>query len=231
MSTRKCLVAAVVVLGAAGAAGAQVVCIKNSPRGGPIRTRAVCKPTEAQIGTLAALQALLGALSSEDAGTTLRLAGVNLQIVSGSGTTNGTPNGRGNLVVGYNADNAGDGADTRTGSHNIVIGDDHTYTSHGGLVGGLDNTISDVGACVLTGSQNAATAAYASVTAGAQNTASGPVSAVSGGYLNTATGPNSAVSGGSANTAAGTDSTVSGGGGRSVADFQDWAAGGLFQDD
>ena len=52
-----------------------------------IRGRAACEPTETQLGSLAAFQVLLGALSSEEGGATLRLTGVNLQLVSGSGSS------------------------------------------------------------------------------------------------------------------------------------------------
>jgi hypothetical protein len=32
---------------------------------------------------------------------TIQVSGVNVQVVSGSGSTSGTPNGEGNLIVGY----------------------------------------------------------------------------------------------------------------------------------
>ena len=61
------------------------------------------------------------------------LTGVNVHIVSGSGSTDGDLNGLGNLIVGYNElqdDN------DRTGSHNIVAGSRNNYSSYGGLVVG-----------------------------------------------------------------------------------------------
>lgn len=192
-------------------AAAQVVCVRSSPNGGPVRVRAACRASETTLGSLAAFQLLLGALSSEDAGATLRLTGVNLQVVSGSGSTDGPVNSRGNVVIGYNTDNVGDGADTRTGSHNLVIGNDHSYTSSGGFVGGIDNSISATGATVVTGNQNAASNSYAAVTTGGLNVADGLYSSVTGGYLNHAMGPFAAVSGGAGNTASGSDSSVSGG--------------------
>ena len=57
---------------------------------------------------------------------------------------------------------------TRTGSNNLVVGDEHEFTSYGGLVAGLANTI---------------TGTNASVPGGAFNTASGHASSISGGYL------------------------------------------------
>ena len=59
------------------------------------------------------------------------MTGANVQIVDGTGDTGGTPNGLGNLIVGYNASSG----DTRTGSHNLVVGDLHTYTSYAHRLG------------------------------------------------------------------------------------------------
>ena len=82
---------------------------------------------------------------------TIRLTGVNLQIVNGLGATNGNPidplsatttavNGVGNLIVGYN-ELQGVG-DFRTGSHTIVTGQQNDYVSFGGLLAGWNNGIS-----------------------------------------------------------------------------------------
>lgn len=94
-----------------------------------------------------------------DGKPTVRFSGVNVQVVDGSDDTGGTTNGLGNLIVGYNEDAGTDGADTRTGSHNVVIGNEHSYTSFGGFLAGLNNTTS---------------ARFASVSGGVGNTASGP---------------------------------------------------------
>jgi len=66
---------------------------------------------------------------------TVLFEGVNVQIVNGSGVTDST-NGRGNLIVGYQV-----GQLERGGSHNVVLGDDHAYTSYGGLVSGEANQL------------------------------------------------------------------------------------------
>ena len=87
---------------------------------------------------------------------------MNLQVVNGDGTTDGTNNGLGNIIVGYNTDNG----DTRTGSHNVIIGDQHTWTTSSGLVAGNNNK--------LTGT-------YSFVAGGIQNVASGQASFVGGG--------------------------------------------------
>ena len=126
-------------------------------------------------------------------GKTIRISGVNLQIVNGLGATNGYPadpgssdpancvtNGVGNLIVGYNE--AGFmPVDDRTGSHNVAVGTANNYSSFGGLVVGAANSI---------------TGAWATVSGGVENTASGEHSSVSGGEYNTASGGRSSVSGG-----------------------------------
>jgi len=211
MIARRFLVGSSLCLCFVSTGAAQVVCVRSSPNGGPVRARSACKPSETQLGSLAAFQVLLGALSSEEGGATLRLTGVNLQLVSGSGSTDGPINGRGNLVIGYNSDDLGDGTDVHSGSHNLVIGDDHSYTSYDGLVGGLDNEISAPGATVLTGNQNTASSSFAAVTTGGANTADSLYASVTGGYQNHAAGFFSAVTGGAGNTASGVDSAVSGG--------------------
>ena len=111
------------------------VCIKKTLNGSlKLRSAGICKPSEIQIGSFD--------------GTTLQLTGINVQIVSGFGATDGAVNGRGNLIVGYNAASSGQ---ARTGSHNVVVGDEHEYTSYGGLVAGFKNTITGPFASVSGG--------------------------------------------------------------------------------
>jgi hypothetical protein len=111
-----------------------------------------------------ALQALTASMSTVtvDGQPTMRFSGVNVQIVDGTGDTYYPVNGKGNLIVGYN-ENA---SDTRTGSHNLIIGPNHSYTALGGLIAGYDNAV--VGS-------------YASVSGGYNNSAAGYASSVSGG--------------------------------------------------
>ena len=68
----------------------------------------------------------------------LTMSGMNVQVVDGSGDTSGVVNGFGNLIVGYNEKGF---AATRTGSHNLVVGLNHEYTSYAGLVAGNSNVI------------------------------------------------------------------------------------------
>jgi len=165
---------------------------------------------------------------------TLRLTGVNLQLVNGMGGTQ-TINGVGNLIVGYEeprptSPGGDDHVNFRTGSHTIVVGMKHNYTSYGGLVAGDANEISRPYATVTGGSANTASGYAATVCAGEFNTASGVQASILGGKFNTASGDNSAVGGGNNNQAQADDSSVSGGLGRVAPFLYNWAAGGLLFD-
>lgn len=142
-------------------------------------------------------------------GNDITISGANVHIVNGSGTTNGTPNGLGNLIVGYN-EIRGTGND-RSGSHNIVVGMEHNYSSHSGLVVGFHNQIAGEYACVSGGAYNTATSYASSVSGGISNTANNSCSSVSGGSWNVASGERSSVSGGDNNKATGQYSIVGGG--------------------
>jgi trimeric autotransporter adhesin len=192
------------------------------------------------------------------------ITGANLRIVNGLGTTD-TTNGVGNLIVGYNESRQGSTfcppvcTDTRTGSHNVVVGRRHNFSSFGGSVVGDENEISGEFSSVIAGFLNMASGSTSSVSGGQsntasglaasvgggfantasgalswvsgdQNTASGASSSVSGGFINTASGLDSSVSGGEQNTASGDFSSVSGGNNRTASGQFNWAAGPLFAD-
>jgi len=178
--------------------------------------------TESEVNTLVAglqsqidsLQASVNQLTSllqnvTRAGNDITFSGVNVHVVNGTGTTDGSVNGVGNLIVGYN-ELRGTG-DDRTGSHNIVVGVRHNYSSFGGLVVGYYNTISGAHASVSGGYGNTASRAGASVSGGYGNTASEYYSSVSGGADNTASGTYASVSGGADNKASTYYGSVSGG--------------------
>jgi hypothetical protein len=148
-------------------------------------------------------------------GPHLIIEGANFHLRSGSGTTRdacdpgdpGWPNcesltGLGNLIIGYN-EQTGVGQpyprEVRTGSHNIIVGRGHSYSSFGGFVAGSLNRIV------------------------------GPNSSVAGGHFNTASGLSSTVCGGNQHEASGDASSVSGGQGREAPDELSWAAGNLFE--
>ena len=160
----------------------------------------------------------------------IRFTGVNVQIVDGLGPASTTNigdlldfyedvplgiapdrvNGLGNLIVGYQ-ELRGVGNECRTGSHNIVVGRAHSYTSFGGLAVGMAHTISGPYACVSGGFSNCASGRWSSVSGGSGNEANGKSSWVTGGTSNCASGEYSSVSGGFSNLASGRWSSVSGG--------------------
>jgi hypothetical protein len=158
---------------------------------------------------VATLEAKLAGVTR--AGNTLRFRHMNLQLVNGTGVT-GAVNGLGNLIIGYNEPgDTGHGQTpppTETGSHNLVIGRNDSFTSASGIVVGYSNTLSGPFAAAF-GEFNTASGPYSSVTGGTENVASGSDSSVSGGDGNTAMG--GSVSGGAGNTATALFSSVSGG--------------------
>lgn len=189
----------------------------------------------AQAGRIADLEALLAGFTREsvDGYDTVRLTGANLQLVDGTGDTpcdggDSTPgtheacNGYGNLIIGYHENVS----DVRTGAHGLVIGENHSYSSYGHLVVGLDNTTTHQNASVSGGAHNEASGAHAAVSGGDGNTASGADSSVSGGHSNEASGESAAVSGGGANTASGARASVSGGNANTASDSFASASGG-----
>ena len=135
-------------------------------------------------------------------GDTLLFSGMNVQIVNGSGSTRNL-NGLGNLIIGYNAQiRQPDPPAQRSGSHNIVVGDQHEFLSDSGIVAGELNKISNRAASVLAGLANSAEGFGAAVLGGSNNHATGDDATVSGGGRNTASGRQASVSGGIGNEAA-----------------------------
>lgn len=150
--------------------------------------------------------------------------GANVYVQNGLGATNGNPsdpkhddeavaNGLGNLIVGYDED-AGPydyPESEKTGSHNLVVGRFHSYTSVGGLVGGSRNYLVGPFAGILGGRVNTAAGGQSTVSGGSQNTAAGDDSTVAGGEFNAAAVDESMVVGGSNNVANAEASLVVGG--------------------
>lgn len=168
----------------------------------------------------------------------VRFTGVNVQVVDGTGDTYGgptdpQPNGLGNLILGYDEPRqagpflCSDGAYTtqvdcetnggtwaaihKSGAHTLVVGGEHNYSQHGGVVLGSENTINSLAASVTGGRLNESTGLYTSVSAGTNNAASGLYASVNGGTDNTASGLAAAVSGGGSNQAIGLGAVASGG--------------------
>jgi hypothetical protein len=142
----------------------------------------------------------------------ITVTGANLYVVNGTGTTDGEPNGLGNLIVGYNhvEYQSGDLGD-RAGSHMLIIGDDNSYTGYGGLIVGTANETRGPAASVIGGIGNAALGDHSVVVGGSLNFASVERSVVLGGRDNRAAGVSSIVSGGEDNNATGEGSVVCGG--------------------
>ena len=153
-----------------------------------------------------ALRSLLAGVSRD--GHTLLLEGMNLQVVNGTGEGSPSPNGLGNIIIGYNYGSHPAG---RTGSHYLVIGERNGYTSLDGIVVGNSNSATAPGASVIGGLGNTASGLMSSVCGGYYNTASGQHATVAGGADNHAIGYDGSVSGGKNNTASGEESSVSGG--------------------
>ncbi|HEY8515396.1 MAG TPA: hypothetical protein VIS07_07775 [Candidatus Binatia bacterium] len=111
-------------------------------KNGVLRLRPACKGREV---------ALPIEISAD--GKTVLVTGANLQVVSGAGGTHFPLNGLGNVIIGYNgAEDLGDRQ--RTGSHNLVIGDEHTYTSYGSIVAGYGNFSMAPSSAILAGENN-----------------------------------------------------------------------------
>ena len=100
---------------------------------------------------------------------TVLISGANLQVVSGEGSTDAPVNGTGNIIIGYDEDITAD----KSGSHNLVVGRGHAYSSFGGLVVGSGNSIIGAYSSVSGGEDNIASGIFSSVSGGAGNTASG----------------------------------------------------------
>jgi len=153
--------------------------------------------------------------------TALRFEGINIQIVNGLDATNGL----GNLIIGYAERDQGTPS-VRNGSHNLIVGIHHGYTSFGGsisgqhnsttspfgsAIGGQGNQTAGLHATAVGGLNNHASGRRAVVIGGAENEASGEANCISGGQLNLAEGFGTMIAGGSENLASGLLVTLSGG--------------------
>ena len=218
-----------------------------------------------QQATLDTFTELLAGVSRPD-DDTFRITG-NLQVVNGTGFTDACPpdttptppcaepNGLGNLIVGYNADAAGI---ARTGSHNVVVGDGHTYTATSGFVSGSNSSLTGTRAFIGGGNGNTASGEFAFVAGGrgnlagaadtfasgrsnraaerfsfigggVSNTAESTATFVGGGRFNHAVGNESFVGGGTSNFATGIESFIAGGSNNTASGFRSVIAGGTEQ--
>jgi hypothetical protein len=129
---------------------------------------------------VAALEQLLMHFSREK--NEIFITGANLHLVNGLGSTDCTdeqgqeipdcPNGLGNLFVGYNEPRPPleeeEVENIRTGSHNVVVGQQHNFSRFGGIVVGFNSEISGDFSSVCGGGANTASGRAASVSGGGQ---------------------------------------------------------------
>jgi hypothetical protein len=185
-----------------------------------------------QASTISALQQKTAPLSlmtdttrsDKKKNTELYLTGVNVHLVSGSGLTSdniskgGGLLDLGNLILGYNATGNPHG-DVRTGSHNLILGDQNSYSAYGGLVAGFGNSIGGAYASISGGYNGIANGYYASISGGYSGIANGTYASISAGYFNTASGTCAAITGGGYNVVDTNSfaSSVSGGNNNEVA--------------
>ena len=155
-------------------------------------------------------------------------SGVNVHVRNGSAQSD-TTNGVGNIIVGYNESTFADST-RRTGSHNLVIGQEHEYSRYNGMVAGFNNRLEGVHSTVSGGSMNAAIGAASSVAGGQSNGASGPSSSVTGGRNNIASSNYASVTGGFSNEASYWYATVTGGAVNVADHYYAVVSGGLYNE-
>lgn len=163
----------------------------------------------------------------------LYIDGVNVHIRNGSqNQQTDSVNGVGNLIIGYHKPSArlicnvkvpsNDksacqkvwgiwATNQRLGSHNIIVGDEHDYTSYGALISGTRNAVNAANASVIGGYQTIVSGEGGFAAAGASNYISGSAAGVVGGSFNISSGQNSYIGGGWLNKATGSHASVSGG--------------------
>jgi hypothetical protein len=201
-------------------AAAMSFCVRKDASGNirensAIHLRTVCRPGEKAL-----------AISLEDGEATVRFTGVNVQVVSGSGATDGPPNGRGNVVVGY--DEKSCGADKRRCATDADCSVNrcvpyvlNPQTSFCTVTAQQCQTQADCqdNSCESDrqGSHNVVIGdghrygSYGGLVAGAANDVRGPHAVAVGGEGNVASGFSAVVTGGAFNVASGRYASVAGG--------------------
>jgi hypothetical protein len=185
--------------------------------------------TQEQEEILALFSLTPGYIDDCDSGSypTLRLTGVNLQIVNGLGSNNAL-DGTGNLIVGYHNTHCGGG------SHNVIIGESNDVSSYCGLVVGQSNTLAASYGVVFGFSNSVETTGPGSaVLGGTNNIIEGYSCTITGGadnFIEDDIAYNVIVGGVSNETTAGQYNVIGGGANRTVTGTDDWIAGSLFED-
>jgi hypothetical protein len=144
-------------------------------------------------------------------GPNIVFQGANVHVRSTTSETDTT--GTGNLIVGWDENPTTTPAGYRSGSNNLVCGNQQEFSKYGGFVAGYANGLTDAYATVAGGSYNNASGYCATVSGGNSNLADAAYSAVSGGASNYAgsNGVSAVVSGGRSNGANGYYAVVSAG--------------------
>lgn len=210
---------------------------------------------EAALSNVRALNSVLS-VEGVNGVRTVRLTGVNLQVVNGLSRTE-TINGAGNLIIGYDEPNsftskpicsqaralnralitdeagclaAGGVFSTqhKSGSHNLVLGTQNGYSSFGGIVGGRFNYINEIFASVLGGVDNRASGQFSAIVSGQGHLAQESGATVLGGIGNQALSRNSSITGGVGNLATGENSSITGGERNTASGRTSTVAGGLL---
>jgi hypothetical protein len=165
---------------------------------------------------------------------TLRITGLNMQIVNGTGQTSSV-NKLGNLIIGYDELNAVDAY--HLGSHNLVmgIGNNHGASAFGAIVTGQGNNVNGAHSSVLSARDSINDGTFSTVIASetSQVFLDSEFGAVLSGELNAVLADNAIVTGGLGNfiNVNGPWGSVGGGWIRTVFTPRDWAAGTLYEDD
>jgi hypothetical protein len=194
---------------------------------------------EAALVTLRQLDDVLS-IETQNGVRTVRLSGVNFQVVNGLDRTESV-NGAGNILIGYDepstfeftdplcssararngaliVDEAGClaaggifGTQHKSGSHNLVLGTQNGYSSFAAIVSGRLNYSNEMHASVLGGVDNRASGRFASVLGGQGSVVRGNNGVITGGIGAQANGSHAVVVGGVGNVADGLQSIVVGG--------------------
>jgi hypothetical protein len=158
-----------------------------------ITSEAATLATAAPVLALCPYVSVTGSAINGVAGPNVVFKGCNLQIKSA--TSEDDTSGLGNLIVGWN-DESPD-VSFRTGSNNLVCGDQNNFNSYGSFLAGCNNATQDPCCSVSGGYGNNTVGNYASVSGGSGNMAgNGACTSVTGGQNNCAFGYGSTVSGG-----------------------------------
>jgi hypothetical protein len=157
---------------------------------------AAIQPTPPSLLALAPYLTVDQGAVNDVAGPNVILTGVNFHVRSATNVEDTTPDGLGNVIIGWNNPRVDSIAyhPPRTGSNNLVLGHRHSFTSVGGFVGGSGNFITAPYGSVISGRNNSATGDYSVVVSGLEGVAgTGSFSVALTGFRNFATDGNLAL--------------------------------------